>query len=269
MADTFTRLSPGVWRNNKTGATVKSANDPGKAAAKPARTPTAGAALNGATGATVAGNVQGQLDLSKGATDAAGNLIGAIPKEAYNIRQFDNLLPTYDQGSYDTAFNAALANATKGLDAKEEKDRAAYEQKLAERGIPLGSDLYTQQFKELGQTYEDYRVDGRNQAQVSAQGIANDKFNVQKAAYDSTVGAYNNSFGKPIEFANSLTGISSGALQLAQQDKQFQEEVKQFGQGVALEKWKVRQALASKGGGGKSGSGAGSSTTPIDGGNAF
>lgn len=218
--------------------------------------------------ATIENVVQGATDTAAVATEKAGDLISGIP-EVYDLSQFGNLLPSYDEGKYKTAFDAAYANATYGLDEQETKRRKALDQELADKGIPMGEGVYDEQFKNVGDEFERYRGNARNYATSTAGTEAARQFDLSKAAYDSAVGAYNMKFDKPIEFGNALSGITSGSYAIAAQDRQFQEDVRQFGQAAALEKWKVRQALANKGGGGSGGSSTPSDPTPIIAGNGF
>ena len=221
------------------------------------------------TPATIDTVVQGNLEVADKAADKTDTLLDSVPV-VYDLSQFNNLLPGYDEGKYKTAFEAAFANATYGLDDQETKRRKALDQELADKGVPMGQGVYDDKFKDVGDEFERYRGNARNYATSTASGEAARQFDLSRAAYDSAVGAYNMQFGKPIEFGNALSGISSGSYAIAAQDRQFQEDVRQFGQAAALEKWKVRQALANKGGGGGSG---GSSTpsdpTPIIAGNGF
>jgi type II secretory pathway pseudopilin PulG len=206
------------------------------------------------------------LNLVDQGQDAQKGLVGSLPP-TYDVSQFNNLLPVYDEAAQQTAFDAAYKNATFGLDEQEQRRRAALEQSLADRGIPLGSELYSTQTKDLGTEFEGARTNARNYATSTANAEAERRFGLGKAAYDAAVGNYNMQFDKPIEYGNALAGMNAQNYALAQADREFQENKRQFGETIALEKWKVAQAQAMAAKAGHGGGGGGDSG-PIIGGSA-
>lgn len=199
------------------------------------------------------------------AEEKSGQILQGIP-DTYDLSQFDNLLPTYNEGTYKTAFDAAYNNATYGLDEQEKRRRQEELQYLADTGNPMGSANYDNRLGDMGKEFEGYRTNARNYATTTAGTEAERLFGLGRSAYDAAVGSYNMKFDKPIEYGNALAGITAADYAMAQNDKEFQENVRQFGITVALEKRKTRLALASQGGGS---SGGGADTSPLIAGNGF
>lgn len=84
----------------------------------------------------------------------------------------DNMIAPPDQAHWDQErqgnVDANVKLLTRGLDDQQKQEQAQMEEKLANQGIPVGSDVYNQQLGNLSKKYDYQREDARNQAVSNA-----------------------------------------------------------------------------------------------------
>jgi hypothetical protein len=220
------RVSPGIYRNTKTGALVNSATGTPKAAAKTKAKNKTTAAYKGLTSQqTQAIKQQEAQDVKLG--KIAGGQIENI-EQAY-AQPFDwqalPQAPTTDQygdwfeksqGDYQAAFD----NRMNPVFQQQSQD---FDQQMADRGIPVGSELYNQQKGLLAQSQNDARQQayaaGQSQAMQTAQGAYGIGTDARSRAYQEAQAGRN----MPLSEYQALMGSRSG---MPEQNLAFNQALK-------------------------------------------
>jgi hypothetical protein len=207
----YTRVSPGIWRDAN-GATIRSATDPNKGAtnrpgSSPKGKPTISAAgpmgnssatvdKNGnvVTNQTLSQGQQGALSGLEGASaGASGTLQGVVNSPGFFQNWAQN--PGSTQGYEDAFFNHLTgAGKSTGLDATYGRDKDQLAQTLANRGIPVGSQLYNNQMAQLSDRYDTQKADYKDQAVTGG------------------VNAFNQGQQNMFQGVNSLSGVGQAGF---------------------------------------------------------
>lgn len=204
-ATTKVRVSPGVYKDVPVKASVKpAAKKKGKGG--PAN-------YQGLTKdqSAVINQRQGQ-DLQLG--DYAGGQMQGI-QDAYS-QPFDwNQGPAAPvTGDYNQWVNQQMGNYNSAYDSRmkpvEAQQNDDFEQQMANRGIPMGSQLYNQQKQQLLQSQNDARTQayasGQGQAVSSAQGL----FNVGTQAHGNALSEAMSKRNMPLNEYNQIMAAQSG-----------------------------------------------------------
>lgn len=179
----YQRISPGIYRDTATGKTVRSATTPG--ANGGGNKPGAGGSMNkqgqtytgplgssnvtldnkgrptitqtGSAGQNAAlGGLEGSSAAASGALQ--GGLAGGIFQSLWNPSAAGGPAP---MSNYE---NAIYGQLTQGLDRQKQQEQEQLEQTLAQRGIPVGSQAYSNATADFNKRYDDVYSNARNQA---------------------------------------------------------------------------------------------------------
>lgn len=219
----FHGVSPGVWKDTKTGQLINSATDPNKAAGH----------VSGATQdqKAAAGGVVQRKDKFAGLNNVQNAFVNKqFGADNYLIDQQNAMLPGISQDmERDVYAGLQPIPGAEGADAwrTSQIDKTAQEfekrnapifkqrkadlaQDLYNRGIPLGSDLYKQQMADLDQQEND----ARNASQVAAEGIAGQNagqfFNQGMQSYQANLGQAQGQKYQNAQDYQTLQGLQTG-----------------------------------------------------------
>lgn len=159
-------------------------------------------------------------------------------------------------GDYNAWVKEQQANYNKAFDERtdpvfqaQQKD---FDQSMIERGIPMGSELYNSQLKQLRQDQNDARTQAYAAGQGQAIQGAESLFNVGTSARGNAYADAMNRRGMPLQEYNQLMGSRSGlASDYLDQSQARDLQSQQFGQ----QKWLNNNQHSGGGGGGGGGAG--------------
>jgi hypothetical protein len=129
----------------------------------------------------------------QGGQMAQGNLQGAGLNKAFN----PNDVQFQQQQQYFT--DAAFKELTRGFDKEKEQDRVALEQRLAEKGIPMGSEAFNTANSQFGDYWMNKEAQAKNQAISQGLSMWGDVANIG-------AGVRNQNLGE----ASQLSGLGGG-----------------------------------------------------------
>lgn len=126
-------------------------------------------------------------------------------------------LPGVDDFSAERARveQAQYDRLAKGLDDRFSRQNEDFQQQMANRGIPMGSQLYEQQKKLLQDAQNSERLDYRNQAVLSGGGEQSRMFGLGAQAHQIGMGDYATKWNAPFQTASGLMGLGSQAWNAA------------------------------------------------------
>jgi hypothetical protein len=166
----------------------------------------------GATGLNAQLLGQGQRLGSFGQNLAMNQLSGFQGMQPYNTANIGSqyAIPTANEADRQRNEDAVYSNLTRDLSTNYNQDVAAKKQELADRGVPMGSQLYTQEMDRLDKGYQRQQQDARSQAiQQSGQEMSN-QFQMGLQAHQQALGDYTQNYNMPLSLAQSLQGMGYG-----------------------------------------------------------
>lgn len=247
---------------------------------------------------------EGGLDLA-GAV-AGGKLLAGYPQDAFNTHSIDgtNPIPTANSADRTKVEDAVYSKLTQDLDKNYARNLESTKQELANRGIPFNSPQYNDQITRLADQHQRAQTEARSQAVSQGGQELSTQFGLGLQSHQQALSDYTSNYTTPAALAGQLENIgqgyqtpsyqgyqgspqapvdvggiagqiASGKLQQQQIDdakaeatRQFKEDVKEFGQTIATQKYianlsaATARIKASSGGGG----GTAASTDPTIGG---
>ena len=267
------RLSPGVYRNPKTGKTYNSANgalgrDPKPK--KPMQFDGAPAQIPNMPGAT---NPEQQNP-----TFSVETIDQAMQRgfENFgNMGQFNpNLgpLPEMPGGDYSAmrqkAEQMAMESFDRNMGPQQEREEAAFRQRMAEQGVPETSEAYQRQYSDLKNQQNAARQNAMTSAFQAGQGEQAQAYGQQAQNFQLGLAGQNQQFNQglqqyrlPMEQLNALSPYYQTQFQgqQAELDRQWQEQM--AGQQNRWDRQNMRLqynlAHSGRGGGGRGGGGGG------------
>lgn len=162
------RVSPGIWKDTATGQTVRSVTMPGASQAaagntnrsaptRPATDTQVGQTANTALNTGIGGQT-GVTSAAQGTSLGAAGDLSSLLKDSI----FGNI--TGQQQGASGLENAVFGQLTQGVDQQRTQDTEELKQKLADQGVPMGSDLYNNQLQQLNNRYDQIFANAHNQA---------------------------------------------------------------------------------------------------------
>jgi len=251
-----TRVSPGVYRDAKgnlsTGKTAaKAGKNADKKEAKGQKKIAKQLAKETKVGEQNQQRVINQnVGNDLGLTQQAGAMMPAI-QDAYS-QPFD-----YNQGpaapvgeDYNAFIDKQMSNYNSAFDKRMnpqfQQQNEDFEQQMANRGIPMGSELYNREKSRIEQSQNDARTQAYASGQSAAMDAAGRYFDVGTQAHQNNIAERLDARGRPLNEYGQLMGAQSGYSQQMglQNDTQ------------AHDRW-MMQHTPRGGGGGGGGGGAG------------
>lgn len=214
----YVRVSPGKYKDTKTGKIINSVANPNRPIPKP--TGPVGKTNTQAGGGNAGGNAGGGQSISQEIDSLIQAALGGLnpnfdPRTGLPERKYKDLTGL-DQDVYNAEYGALTQHT------QEDQDRA-YAQKseeLIQRGIPVGSDLYEKEMKRLEQGFNDIRANAALQAKGSAKnaylaaaGVENQQIESQ---YQMNLGAQQEQDSIRNQLIAAREAIASGKLNAKQ-----------------------------------------------------
>lgn len=222
----YQRVSPGVYRDTRTGKTVNSVSRPG---ASDATRPVSGVVAPPGPSAPRREKLRSQ-EAGSNRTAQFGNRIATgilanYPKSPYDTGSLSQYLPQTDAASAQAAQDAEYQALSRDRARNFANDKQASEQELADRGIPYSQEQgspYQQALMNLNHRYDDLDVQNRAQSiQLGNQKYAQD-FDIANQGYNTRAGAYDKNYTMPVDVAGKLQDLN----QLPQQNTQFNKDLR-------------------------------------------
>lgn len=236
-----TRVSAGLVRDAKgnivkaqSSGTSKTAKNKGTSAQK----------LEGLTkGQNALINTRQAQD--QGLADTAGTMLGQINSnfsQPFDYSQYKG--PA--EGDYNNWISGQMGQYNQAFDqrmnpqfAQESQD---LEQQLANRGIPMGSELYNREKSRLEQSHNDARTQAYASNQASAANAASQFFNIGTQAQDRGMGLAQSQRYAPLSEFNQLTAAQSPMMQ---QNLAYSQQ-----RGLNTQQGQIQKSMPRGGGGG-------------------
>lgn len=228
MADQYVRVSPGRYRDTKTGKIINSATNPNKKAAAAPNQPSTPAAPGGNTGGAAAPAAlppvsnQGLIDLASAAYGS--QLKGAAATTPFAYEAKDPTVKASLQGVQDLT-GQAFDYLNKGITEREAQDREATLQMLANRGININNPqdpTYQRFMRDLEGKYQREREGAQNQAFTQGlqgtQALGNLELGQMDNAFKTALGTNS----QQLTQLGQLGGAYQGAQQVRQNAQQIQ-----------------------------------------------
>jgi hypothetical protein len=289
------RLSPGVYRDPRTGKTFKSATgafsrDPQVNKKKPL---TPGAPSPGSSPTPTAPvspvepnngmNFTTQID--KDTQGAMGNLIGQVG----NMQPFQptlDAMPQMPTQDYSAMRQAAEQNAMQSFERNMgpqfQREESEFRQRMAEQGVPETSESYRQQYNDMKNAQGSARQNAMSQAFQLGQGEQAQAYGQQAQNYQLGLSGRDQQFNQgiqqyrlPMEQLNAMSPVYGQMSQnqqfgqrmnfdqqQAELDRQHQEQMAMQGYKYDRNLMKLQSRLNPRGGGG--GGGGGTQANPFD-----
>lgn len=114
------------------------------------------------------------------------------------------------KGLYDKYYQDTYSDFERTAEPEFQKQIADFDTAMVQRGIPVGSELYNKQRKELLDTQEGQRQTMRTQAMQGAGSQANLWNTMQSQNFQGAYDYYNNERNRPLSEYNALIGSQSG-----------------------------------------------------------
>ena len=206
----YVRLSPGVWRDSKTGKTIQSAKDPNGAApvVKNPKTKTPVAAT-GPSLATTAAGVQANTDWQR--SDAAGPSLEGFDK--YRTINEQTYAPERKRIE-----DATYGNLTQGWEQKQAAEKQQFDQDLYNRGY-RPDQAGAGQYQDLSGQFQKSWMDRYDQARNTAVQTGGNEYDAALAAQENQI---TNRFNEALGARQQYSGTTQGLLQ---QNTQAQQQI--------------------------------------------
>lgn len=241
-----TRVSPGVYRS-ASGSLSNSASGGKKQQKKKKAQASAGMSAN--ANALIGQQETGDLALG----NTANNLTGRI-NDAY-ANPFDRnalIKAPWEQGDtlqgMQTQYQDEVYNQfARTAEPRFQQEIASFDSNMAQRGIPMGSELYTRMRKELLDTQEGQRQNIRGQALTGAADYASNWNNIGTQNFQNQYGFELDQRNMPLGEYSALMGARSG---LGQDYLDFSQGKQLQNDQQAHDKWMMQNQPRGGGGGG-------------------
>lgn len=145
----------------------------------------------------------------------AGKFIDQLPQDSYSSKNIDPRfgIPTADTQDRMRIEGDVYNNLTRDLDQNYKQTQEEKKQELADRGIPLGSELYSREMDRLDKGYQRQKLEARSQAtQIGGQELSN-QFGMGLQSHQQAIGDLQGDYSLPTSLAGSLLGIGQGYQQ--------------------------------------------------------
>lgn len=207
---------------------------------------------------------ESEFGLDKAGNDYAGGVLRNSPfgtGDTYSLDKFSAMRPDANnlEGERSRIEDSLYGRYTKDLDHDFAKDKEALDQDFQSRGIPIGSELYNEQMKNLKTSYDDRRNDAKGRAVEAGGSEWSRSYGIGQDSVNQRIGDYNSNWSNPLDYAGKVSSIGQGgdialnAQNLAQQQSQFDRKLNQdkyqFGKTFGLEAQRLAMAGRSGGGG--------------------
>lgn len=208
----YIRVSPGIWRDQATGKTIRSATDPNKSQPKKKEEPKNKPSGEKKQEKADKNLIQNQTQTANTATTVANTILGNVGQYQPEQVSQQYQLPVIDQNYIQQYQDNAYAALTRGLEDRYGQEREQMMQTLANRGIPIGSELYNNQMGQLDQRYDEQRLQARNQSYAGGLDAANTYAGIGNTTHQTAMEDYNNRFRIPTEVASTLIGTGGNVV---------------------------------------------------------
>lgn len=145
----------------------------------------------------------------------AGQVLDNYPTTPYNSNNIDPRLgiPTADTQDRHRIEGDVYNNLTRDLSQNYHQTLEDKKQELADRGVPLGSPLYTQEMDRLDKGYDRQKLEAHSQAtQLGGQEMSN-QFGMGLQSHQQAIGDLQGNYSLPTSLAGSLLGMGQGFQQ--------------------------------------------------------
>ncbi len=157
--------------------------------------------------------------LGKQGLGIAGDTLGAFPTLPYNPASIDPrfALPSATNEDRQRIEGEIYGKLTQDLDENYKLSLEDKKQELADRGIPLGSELYTREMDRLDKGYQRAKTEARSQATIQGGQELSTQFNLGMQSHQQALGNYQSTYNFPLAIAATASGLGMGY-----QDPNFQ-----------------------------------------------